>query len=194
MAKIPRQEKKGANRIAPNNVKIDTENQKVLFSFESLERNEYFNLDGTCVKWSSDLFDTMQKASKITMKEIHAGKYSGKTSPFRIHRHEDAKPPCSVPDNILLEDLWQIRISLSKGGIHGLFIDNVFYVLWLDPQHNLYPDENHGGLVKIEPPSSCCKERDLVVAELKQKLKIAEDNEIFLNEYIKEMESEKIDA
>ena len=82
MSNIPKQEKKTNNRIKPNNIRLETENQKVLFSFESLERNEYFNLDGTCVKWSSDLFDNMQKASKITMKEIHAGKYSGKTSPL----------------------------------------------------------------------------------------------------------------
>lgn len=188
MAKIPKQEKKNINRISPNNVKTDTENKKVLFSFESLERNEYFNLDGTCAGWSSDLFDTMQQASKITMKEIHAGNYSGKTSPFRIHRHEDAKPPCSVPDNVLLDDLWQIRISLSKGGIHGLFVENVFYVLWLDPQHNLYPDKNHGGLVKIEPPSSCCKERDSEISNLKQQLEEYKKNEAFLIEYIKEIE------
>lgn len=191
MAKIPKQEKKSACRIEPNNVRKDTENQKVLFSFESLERNEYFNLDGTCVRWSSDLFDTMQKASKITMKDIHAGIYSGKTSPFRIHRHENAKPPCSIPPNISLDDLWQIRISLSKGGIHGLFIDNVFYVLWLDPQHNLYPDKNHGGLVKIEPPSTCCKERDAKIADLSNKLKEAKDREDFLEKYINEMENKE---
>lgn len=191
MNKIPKPEKKNVKRIAPNNVNLNIENQRVLFSFESLERNEYFNLDGTCARWSSDLFDAMQKASKITMKEIHAGNYSGKKSPFRIHRHEKAKPPCAVPHNISLDDLWQIRISRSKGGIHGLFVDNIFYVLWLDPQHNLYPDENHGGLVKISPLSTCCKERDLEVEELKNKLKEAEENEIFLNEYIKEIEGKK---
>lgn len=188
MSNIPKQEKKTNNRIKPNNIRLETENQKVLFSFESLERNEYFNLDGTCVKWSSDLFDTMQKASKITMKEIHAGKYSGKTSPFRIHRHEKAKPPCALPPNTSLEDLWQIRISLSKGGIHGLFIDNIFYVLWLDPQHNLYPDKNHGGLVKIQPPSTCCKEREIKINELLIQLEEYKEKEEFLEEYIREIE------
>lgn len=191
MQKIPKQEKKNINRIVPNNVDSGAKDKKVLFSFESLERNEYFNLDGTCVRWSSDLFDAMQQASKITMKEIYAGKYSGKTSPFRIHRHEEAKPPCSVPDNILLDELWQIRISLSKGGIHGLFIDNIFYVLWLDPQHNLYPDKNHGGLVKIQPPSTCCKERDLEISELRIQLKEAQENKEFLEEYIKEIEKDR---
>lgn len=192
MGGIPKQEKKKVKRIVPDNIKQDTEKKKVLFSFESLERNEYFNLDGTCVRWSSDLFDAMQEASKITMKDIHAGKYSGKTSPFRIHRHEDAKPPCSISDNIQLDDLWQIRISLSKGGIHGLFVDNIFYVIWLDPQHNLYPDKNHGGLVKIDPPSTCCKERDKEISILKEQLDEAREEIAFLNEYIQESEKNNV--
>lgn len=186
---IPKQEKKKSNRVVPNNVFNDVESRKVYFSFESLERNEYFNLDGTCQKWASDLFDTMQKASRITMKEIHAGTYSGKTSPFRIHRHENANPPCDVPKNISLEDLWQIRISLSKGGIHGLFVDNVFYVLWLDPQHNMYPDENHGGLVRIPRLSTCCKERESIIAELSQKLKESQDDVETYIKYIEELEA-----
>ena len=139
-----------------------------MFSFEAVEKNEYFNLDGTCQNWAADLFDTMQKVSRIALKDIYAGKYSGKTSPFRIHRHEDAKPPCKLPSNILLEDMWQIRISISKGGIHGIFFDNIFYVIWFDPQHNLYPDKNHGGLKKVIPPSTCCKDRDMEIEQLKE--------------------------
>lgn len=189
MGTIPKQQKKEKARIAPINIADDIRKQKVLFSFESLERNEYFNLDGTCANWSSDLFDTMQKVSRIPVKEIYAGQYSGKNSPFRIHRHENATPPCKVPENISLEDLWQIRISLSKGGIHGMFIDNVFYVMWLDPQHNLYPDKNHGGLVKIIPPSTCCKDRDSTVEELETQLKSTEEEVAFLKEYIESLEN-----
>lgn len=112
----------------------------------------------------------MQKVSGIELKDIYSGNYSGKTSPFRIHRHEDAKPPCKIPSNISLEDMWQIRISINKGGIHGVFSDNVFYVIWFDPQHNLYPDKNHGGLKKVVPPSTCCKDRDIEIEWLKKEL------------------------
>ena len=64
--------------------------------------------------------------------------------------------------------MWQIRISISKGGIHGIFFDNIFYVIWFDPQHNLYPDKNHGGLKKVIPPSTCCKDRDMEIKQLKE--------------------------
>ena len=122
----------------------------------------------------------MQQVSKISVKEIHAGRYTGGGSPLRIHQHPNAKPPCNVPDNISLEDMWQIRISVSKGGIHGIFYNNIFYVIWFDPQHNLYPDKNHGGLKKVVPPSTCCKDRDFELQQLKEEVeKYKEESEIW---------------
>ncbi len=36
------------------------------------------------------------------------------------------------------EDAWQFQLSSNKHGrVHGYFIDNVFYVVWLDPKHEL---------------------------------------------------------
>lgn len=190
MGKIPqiKLDTKSKSRIVPNNIVIENNNQKVLFSFEAVEKNEYFNLDGTCQNWAADLFDTMQKVSKIQMKEIYAGKYSGKNSTLRIHQHEDAKPPCKVPFQFSLDDMWQIRISRSKGGIHGIFFDNVFYIIWFDPQHNLYPDKNHGGLKKITPPSTCCKEREIEIERLQKELEDVKEECHFWESYAQEKE------
>lgn len=55
----------------------------------------------------------------------------------------------------------QARISTSQGGIHGFIIGNRFYVVWLDPHHNLYPDERYGGLKIFTPPETCCSYRDV---------------------------------
>ncbi|MBO5142952.1 MAG: hypothetical protein J6C46_08225 [Clostridia bacterium] len=35
------------------------------------------------------------------------------------------------------DECWQLGIT-SEFRIHGFFIDNVFYVVWLDPLHQLY--------------------------------------------------------
>lgn len=190
MGKIPKASAINKSRIEPNNIVERVENKKVLFSFEAVDKNEYFNLDGTCQNWAADLFDTMKKVSGIELKDIYAGKYSGKTSPLRIHQHEYAKPPCNVPDHISLDDMWQIRISISKGGIHGIFSDNIFYVIWFDPQHNLYPDENHGGLKRVVPPSTCCKERDLEIERLKSQLEQAKRDCQFWEAYAQKKDDE----
>ena len=166
MKNVPKAKTAKQPRVTPSNVAHSEKNKNVLFSFESIDKNEYFNLDGTCHNWAADLFDTMQKVSKISMKDIYAGLYTREGSPLRIHTHATATAPCKVPDNISLDDMWQIRISANKGGIHGVFSDNIFYVIWFDPHHNLYPSKDLGGLRKVIPPSSCCKDRDEEIKKL----------------------------
>lgn len=35
---------------------------------------------------------------------------------------------------------WQFQLTLSEHGrVHGFFINNTFYIVWLDKDHKLYP-------------------------------------------------------
>lgn len=37
------------------------------------------------------------------------------------------------------DDAWQFQISSNEyGRVHGYFVGNIFYVVWLDPKHELY--------------------------------------------------------
>jgi hypothetical protein len=37
------------------------------------------------------------------------------------------------------EEAWQFSLSSNEHGrVHGFVIDNVFYIVWLDPEHKLY--------------------------------------------------------
>ncbi len=35
-------------------------------------------------------------------------------------------------------DCWQLGINSTTFRVHGFFIENVFYIVWLDPLHKLY--------------------------------------------------------
>lgn len=168
---VPKQKTKANSRVRPRNLKLDSDDS-IVFSFQRLSKNEYFNLDATCENWSNDLFDIMKTVSGLSKRAIIAGNYSGRNTTLRIHDHRDASPPCPLPNDIDLEEFYQIRISQSKGGIHGIFVDNVFYVVWFDPHHNMYPDERFGGLKLIKPPTTCCKDRDERIAELIDELTV----------------------
>lgn len=169
-------------------------NNGIRFSFENLNKTEFFNLDGTCPNWSLDLFDMMKIVSSTSRTDLIQNKY--KT--YRVHPHTEARPPSQIPEGITLRDLYQIRISASKGGIHGVFVEDIFYVIWFDPLHNLYPDDRFGGLRKVSPASTCCKDRDLELLSLKDENKKLNEENKKLKEEIKntnlywESEFEKI--
>lgn len=93
---------------------------------------------------------------------------SNPTGTIRFHNHAKGHPAFKPPYDLSEDDFYQIRFGTSKGGIHGVLIGNIFYVIWLDPQHNMYPDERYGGLRKIIPPMTCCKERDRELDELQK--------------------------
>jgi hypothetical protein len=149
--------------------------KNVIFSFRTLDTNEYFNLDCTCANWSSELFNMMREVSTKNVNEILSNKY--KT--YRVHNHSTAKLPIKPPFEIKMDDFYQIRISKSKGGIHGIFYENIFYVVWLDPLHNMYPDDKFGGLRILRQPTTCCKEREEKITDMQEELKkVKEENEI----------------
>ena len=165
MGRIPKASRQETPLI-PEAKTLHTTNDGIVFSFEALERTEYFNLDGTCQNWSSDMLDMCKEASKLTVTQLRSGAY--KT--FRFHSHEGAKCPSPLPDGVELKDVYQMRISTSKGGIHGVLRENCFYVIWLDPLHNMYPDDRYGGLRKIKETSTCCKDRDEEILRLQNEL------------------------
>ena len=147
--------------IPPSYVKqIDTIN----FSFKSLETNQYFNLDSTCQSWFKDLLKMLKEISQIKKEELLSGRY--KT--YRVHSHESASPPERLPNGIDLKSFYQMRISSSKVGIHGVFYENTFYVIWLDPLHNMYPDDRFGGLRIIRPPKNCCMDLEEKIIKLNE--------------------------
>ncbi|HOX41196.1 MAG TPA: hypothetical protein PK263_03305 [bacterium] len=41
-------------------------------------------------------------------------------------------------------DAWQFGLTVNQHGrVHGYFVENVFYVVWLDPKHELCPGQKH---------------------------------------------------
>lgn len=167
MGRIPKAKKTSSDIIPEPKVgEFHPSEGTIKFSFEALERTEYFNLDMTCPRWPSDLIEMLKEVSKHKVNELISGRFRK----YRVHNHENANPPSDLPQGVELKDFYQIRLSTAKGGIHGVFCENVFYVMWLDPLHNMYPDERFGGLRRIKPPSNCCMERDEEILKLQADL------------------------
>ncbi|MBM7624797.1 hypothetical protein [Sporohalobacter salinus] len=74
-------------------------------------------------------------------------------------------------DDGVLNESWQFSISRNKHGrVHGFIIDNIFYIVWLDPEHNLDIGKN-GEVTEIKESPR---------AKLLEELFSGEDREIYL--------------
>lgn len=186
MAKIPKARVKEAPGVIPKPSFVPKDDDVIVFSFAALEKNEYFNIDVTCHNWASELFDLLKNVSGLTKKYLLT---NCSHRPYRVHNHVNAKPPCAWPKDVLADDFYQISVGTSKGRIHGTFVDNVFYIIWFDPLHNLYPDDKHGGLTVIRPPEKCCKHWDDELKDLYKKIEELEEEKQTLYQLLEEKQN-----
>jgi hypothetical protein len=135
--------------------------EKLLFSFRFVDRNhEAFNLGGICESWFISLLDGLKEVSDLTWTQL----VMDLKDHYRSHLHDwDTTSYKYNFDDEFLEQVEcrQFSLSAGTGRVHGFIVGNRFYIVWLDPHHNLYPSDNHGGLRLFPPPDKCrkdCKE------------------------------------
>lgn len=125
------------------------------FSFTSFDRtHKLFNLggsdgDGTVGgPWFLDFLDCLKSVSNLTVPELKLNRT------HEFHRVDWTKTNTKAPDNNKQLEYWQFRINKSKGRIIGIKIDNIFYIVYLDPHHNLVDSEGYGGIKHFNAPKS----------------------------------------
>ena len=125
--------------------------QKICFSFLFFDRtHKLFNLggendDGTIEgQWFLQLLDCLKNASDKTIQEL-------KQRPFCLHpiKWETANAKCPFYPQA---EWFQFRINKSRGRVIGMLISGIFYVVWLDPHHNLTDSEGYGGAKTFPAP------------------------------------------
>ncbi|MBN2980096.1 hypothetical protein [Cohnella algarum] len=150
--------------------------ENVIFSWQFFDReHKYFNCGNADQGWLLNCLETMKKVSGMKVVEFKVHRHK----PLRVHPHNWDHVSAKFPLNDELfkqieNDAYQFALSTARGRVHGFLIDNVFYIVWLDPDHNLYPSKKHGGIVKCDPPDDCydCYSAELLALE-------EEKNEIY---------------
>ena len=164
-------------------------NEKLLFSFKFFDRSkDEFNLGNTikvCENWFISLLDILKDVSNLTRNEL----VGERRQFYDAHNHDWDKLKLKFPlDEMFLDQVecLQFRLSKSKGRDHGIIVRNRFYIIWLDPHHNLYPDEKFGGTKYYERPLTCYEMLESEVLELNDKIGILEKDNSDLWEMLEE--------
>ena len=124
------------------------------FSFSCFDRtHDYFNLgdnssDRTISgKWFLDLFDCLREVCRKPIPEL-------KHSMYDLHPVDWKNANVHMPESSEQLDYQQFRINKGRGRVIGFKIDNLFYIVWLDPHHNLSDSDGYGTATKYRTPES----------------------------------------
>ena len=153
--KIPKpniDELSNVKRALPFNGRV-VDAKTLVFSFVSFDRtHKLFNLGGNNEddtvggRWFLKLLDCLKSVSGKSVAELM------NRSTHDLHpidwRKTNTKPPVGYEQL----EYWQFRIDKSSGRVIGVIVGNVFYVVWLDPYHNLTDREGYGGVRKYPSP------------------------------------------
>lgn len=130
-----------SGNIKPTEVR-DTE--KVSFNFKRLkEKDRKFQYSSKESKYFCVLLDKLRSISGMNKVEMTITNSRG----LRCHKIDFNDPSVSensfdILSEDVAEDAWQFQLTSNEHGrVHGYFVDNVFYVVWLDPEHDLYPQK-----------------------------------------------------
>jgi hypothetical protein len=113
----------------------------ISFSFRYYQDDkDKFSIGGRDAKYLASLLRRLRDLSQLKAQEI----INNQSKSLRCHGivWQDTTEPngFGIPNEAALVNVpYQFQISANEyGRVHGFFSENVFYVVWLDPDHNLY--------------------------------------------------------
>ncbi|HEY9850228.1 MAG TPA: hypothetical protein V6D28_12260 [Leptolyngbyaceae cyanobacterium] len=137
--------KKADLRRQPSSSNIKRQDVKipegVSFSFRYYQDDkDKFSIGKRDAKYLASLLRRLRDLSQLKSQEI----INNQSQSLRCHGIDwkDTTEPngFGIPnEDQLVNTPYQFQISANEyGRVHGFFSENVFYIVWLDPEHNLY--------------------------------------------------------
>lgn len=121
---------------------VEDTKEEFKFSLKHLQdSSEKFCYDNKSCNYYCSLLERMRDLSKESVSGLMRDR--GKKSFYRFHdiKWDDVTENGFTFLNEQLQSCrpWQFQITSNEHGrVHGFFIGTTYYVVWLDPDHNLY--------------------------------------------------------
>lgn len=130
--------KGGKSGIRPTKLKPP---QGISFSFKYYQdsHSKFSCTEKEVIYWLT-LLDRLKAISSLTAQEL----FANRSSSLRCHpiKWEDTSESGFgfLNEEQLVDTPYQFSLSSNEHGrVHGFFIDEIFYIVWLAPEHRLYP-------------------------------------------------------
>lgn len=114
----------------------------VRFSFRHWHSNDKFCLPDLVEKpqYLETLLDRLKNVSNMKMSEFRQAGNALRSHLLDWDRTTEPKGYSHLSPQLQDCQPWQFSLARAElGRIHGILIDDVFYVVWFDPDHKMYP-------------------------------------------------------
>lgn len=128
--------------IGKNKDQLNSHDSLIKFSYKYLDFNHgKFQFHDRDAGYFLHLFERMKDLSFKLVSELQSAGRDHKGVRFHDVDWNDTSEDCfGIPnEDMIVDKPWQFALSANElGRVHGFFINNVFYVVWFDPEHKLY--------------------------------------------------------
>lgn len=129
--------------IGANKIILETIDSTVKFSFKYLSfQNSKFQVENRNSNYFLALINRLQSLSTLDVDYLTS---NTKNKSLRSHPidwdDERVTENCfGIPyEEQIVKQPWQFELTVNEHGrVHGFFIDNIFNIVWFDPDHKLY--------------------------------------------------------
>ncbi|MBV6447377.1 hypothetical protein [Nitrosomonas sp.] len=135
-SKVPKNHNKGVHPAKPH-----ADNETIRFSFKHLDlNNKKFSCGGKKSDYFTKVLERLKNISHLKISEI----FSNRSPSLRAHPIDwdettETNGFISLNEQLRQVPAYQFQISSNEHGrLHGFILSNIFFVVWLDPEHNLY--------------------------------------------------------
>ena len=135
---------KGNNLINTDKIKATVDQNQmelVNFSYKYLkEKGQKFKYTQKTTDYFTNLKEKLIAISSISVKEFRANSSKSlRCHPIKFY--ETSEAGFSIPqEEYIVTEPCQFSVTANEyGRVHGFIIKNTFYIVWLDPEHELYP-------------------------------------------------------
>jgi len=120
---------------------VRADNETLRFSFKHLSlNNKRFSIQGKNHDYFGKVLERLKNISSLKASEL----FSNRSPSLRAHPIDWSKTTekhgfAHLNSQLKQIPAYQFQISSNEHGrIHGFILENIFFVIWFDPEHKLY--------------------------------------------------------
>lgn len=118
------------------------------FSFKHLDLtgNAKFSLTRCRDGYLKTLLERLRDLSRLTAKEFRTSRSSAlRSHPIDFSETTEPQGFHTLNEQLRSEQAWQFQLTANEHGrVHGILLLDTFYVVWIDPDHELYSSQRQG--------------------------------------------------